>query len=49
MAAKSRRHDSVRRLAAAIAKTGDARFVAHELMPVGDKIKALEQSFRLFA
>ena len=37
-----------RAVAAALAQTGYARFVAHELMPVGDKTRALEQSFQIF-
>jgi hydroxypyruvate isomerase len=32
----------------AIAETGYDRYVAHEFMPKGSKIKALEQAFRLF-
>ena len=34
---------------AAINRTGFARYVGHEFMPLGDKLKALEHAFRLFA
>ena len=38
-----------RAVAAAIAKSGYSRYVAHELKPAGDRIAALAQSFQIFA
>jgi len=37
-----------RAVAAAIRRTGYDRFIAHEFTPTGDKLRALEQAYRLF-